>query len=119
MPKERAGCSGVVLIATHEAHRVFREKERGSINAEYNRNLTVPIIHGYLGFRGGRESQFTLMQDGASGHAARETYEELRSRGLSLFLLAQNQACPAVFSTINMLGSTYIPASFCYILAAA
>ena len=60
---------------------LFWEKEWGTINSERHCQRVVPIIDGYL--RLVREDNWLqFMQDGAPGHASKETKEELNSRGI-------------------------------------
>jgi predicted GNAT family acetyltransferase len=56
------------------------EKDWGSINATSYQEHTVPIIHGWLRLN----PTLVLMQDGAPGHKARKTIQELNKRGIYL-----------------------------------
>ncbi|EED23145.1 transposable element tc3 transposase, putative [Talaromyces stipitatus ATCC 10500] len=60
---------------------LFWEKEWGTINSERYCQRVIPIIDGYIRLlRDDIWLQF--MQDGAPGHASKETLEELHSRGI-------------------------------------
>ncbi len=61
---------------------IFWEKDWGSINQESYCAHTVPVIHGYIELQRRQGVHLVLMQDGAPGHAAGETKEELRARGI-------------------------------------
>lgn len=62
---------------------IFWEKDWGKINAETYRAHTVPIIHGWVQLcKEQLGEDLILMQDGAPGHAAAETQEDLRERGI-------------------------------------
>lgn len=63
---------------------LFWEKEWGSINKDTYQERTVPIIHGYIEMMKREGIQLVLMQDGAPGHAAADTQQELRSRGITV-----------------------------------
>lgn len=64
---------------------IFWEKDWGKINAETYRAHTVPVIHGWVQWCKERLSEdLILMQDGAPGHAAEETQQDLRERGIEL-----------------------------------
>ena len=52
---------------------VFWEKEWGTINKETYSERVVPLIHGWIRMN----PQLSLMQDGAPGHAAASTRQEL------------------------------------------
>jgi transposase len=57
---------------------LFWEKEWGSINKERYCERIVPLVHGWLRLNPSLE----FMQDGAPGHAAASTLEELHERGV-------------------------------------
>ncbi|EED12610.1 transposable element tc3 transposase, putative [Talaromyces stipitatus ATCC 10500] len=60
---------------------LFWEREWGTINSERYCQRVIPIIDGYIRLlRDDIWLQF--MQDGAPGHASKETLEELHSRGI-------------------------------------
>jgi len=61
----------------------FWEKDWGDISAETYRQHTVPIIHGYIELQG-EGIHLKLMQDGASGHAAADTKQDLQKRGIEV-----------------------------------
>lgn len=61
---------------------IFWEKDWGQITAESYREKIVPLICGWIRLQAREESQLILMQDGAPGHAASSTLEELRERGI-------------------------------------
>lgn len=62
---------------------IFWEKDWGKINAETYRAHTIPIIHGWVQLcKEQLGEDLILMQDGAPGHAAAETQENLRERGI-------------------------------------
>ena len=62
---------------------IFWEKDWGKINADSYRAHTVPVIHGWVQLcKVERGEDLILMQDGALGHAATETKEDLRERGI-------------------------------------
>jgi transposase len=56
---------------------IFWEKDWGSIKATSYQERTIPIIHGWLRLN----PTLILMQDGAPGHSAAETIQELHERG--------------------------------------
>jgi hypothetical protein len=57
---------------------IFWEKDWGTINAESYQQYTVPVIHGWMRLHPGH----IFMQDGAPGHAADETLQDLLDRGI-------------------------------------
>ena len=57
---------------------LFWEKEWGTINSETYSERIVPIIHGWMTLN----PHLQLMQDGAPEHGAKNTQEELNSRGI-------------------------------------
>ena len=62
---------------------IFWEKDWGKINADSYRAHTVPVIHGWVQLcKVELGEDLILMQDGAPGHAATETKEDLRERGI-------------------------------------
>lgn len=61
---------------------IFWEKDWGSINQESYCAHTVPVIHGYIELMRRQGISLVLMQDGAPGHAAGETKEDLQERGI-------------------------------------
>ena len=61
---------------------IFWEKDWGSINKDSYQAHTVPIIHGYIEMMRRYGIHLVLMQDGAPGHAAADTQEDLRERGV-------------------------------------
>jgi hypothetical protein len=64
---------------------IFWEKDWGSINQESYCAHTVPVIHGYIELMRRQGISLILMQDGAPGHAAGETKDDLQeSVGLLL-----------------------------------
>lgn len=64
---------------TRKGPCLFWEKDWGSINQRSYCERTVPVIDGWLRMNPGLQ----LMQDGAPGHAAGETFQELRERGIT------------------------------------
>jgi DDE superfamily endonuclease/transposase len=58
---------------------LFWEKEWGSIGQVSYCERIIPLIHGWLRMN----PHLQLMQDGAPGHSAGETQEELRNRGIT------------------------------------
>jgi hypothetical protein len=64
---------------------IFWEKDWGTINEESYRAHTVPIIDGWIRLiRQSLGQELFLMQDGASGHAARATIQDLQERGINV-----------------------------------
>jgi transposase len=61
---------------------IFWGKDWGFIGEESYRAHTVPIIHGYIELCRRQGIHLVLMQDGAPGHAAADTKEDLRERGI-------------------------------------
>ena len=61
---------------------IFWEKDWGSINKDSYQAHTVPMIHGYIEMQKREGKNLVLMQDGAPGHAAADTREDLRERGI-------------------------------------
>jgi transposase len=59
---------------------IFWEKEWGSINKERYCKRIVPLVHGWLRFH----PDLSFMQDGAPGHSAEYTINDLRERGIYL-----------------------------------
>jgi transposase len=59
---------------------VFWEKDWGTINQTTYRERIVPVIHGWIRMH----PHLSLMQDGAPGHAARATIEDLHERGINV-----------------------------------
>lgn len=59
---------------------LFWEKEWGTINQESYCTRIVPLIDGWIRLN----PALVLMQDGAPGHSAGETYTELRERGITV-----------------------------------
>lgn len=57
---------------------IFWEKDWGPISAESYMDYIVPIIHGWIRLN----PELILMQDGAPGHRAGITIEDLRERGI-------------------------------------
>ena len=57
---------------------MFWEKDWGSINQQSYCEHIVPLIHGWIRLH----PELSLMQDGAPGHAAKATIEELSERGI-------------------------------------
>lgn len=64
--------------------RVFWEKDWGKINEETYREHTVPLIHGWIDLNKGDNIYLYLMQDGAPGHAAQKTIQDLEERGVHI-----------------------------------
>jgi hypothetical protein len=60
----------------------FWEKDWGSIGKESYQQHTVPLIHGYIKLQAREGIDLLLMQDGAPGHAAADTRQDLRERGV-------------------------------------
>jgi hypothetical protein len=54
----------------------------GSIKEETYRAHTVPIIHGYIELCRRQRIHLVLIQDGAPGHVAADTKEDLREKGI-------------------------------------
>jgi hypothetical protein len=72
---------------------IFWEKGWGKISAESYRAHTVPAIHGWVQLcKAELGEDLILVQDGAPGHAATETKEDLRERGIIVM------DWPAIFS---------------------
>lgn len=61
---------------------IFWEKDWGSIGQESYCQYTVPIIHRYIELCRREGIELVLMQDGAPGHAAGETKQDLAERGI-------------------------------------
>ena len=59
---------------------LFWEKDWGSINQQTYSERTVPLIHGWIRMN----PHLSLMHDGAPGHAAKGTIQELLERGIRL-----------------------------------
>lgn len=59
---------------------IFWEKDWGTINATSYQTHTVPIIHGWMRLKPGH----IFMQDGAPGHAAGETLQDLLEREIQV-----------------------------------
>ena len=57
---------------------IFWEKEWGSINKDSYCERIVPLIHGWIRLH----PHLQFMQDGAPGHTAGVTKDELRERGI-------------------------------------
>jgi len=73
------------FAGTRKGPGVFWEKDWGKINEESYREHIVPIIDGWIRWcRGLFGEALVLMQDGASGHAARGTQADLRERGVTV-----------------------------------
>jgi len=62
------------------------EKGWGKINADSYRAHTVPVIDGWIRLRQGEGESLILMQDGAPGHAAEATRQDLHDRGVHVIL---------------------------------
>ena len=62
--------------------QIFWEKDWGSISAATYRQHTVPVIAGWITMN----PHLFLMQDNAPGHAARETRQDLKERGVRIIL---------------------------------
>jgi len=60
------------------------EKDWGSISAETYRQHTVPIVHGYIELQRREGIHLKLMQDGAPGHSAADTKQDLQERGIEV-----------------------------------
>ncbi|KAG5299911.1 hypothetical protein I7I50_06552 [Histoplasma capsulatum G186AR] len=58
---------------------LFWEKDWGTINKTSYRERIVPLIHGWIQMNPGLK----LMQDGAPGHAAAETSQDLQEHGIT------------------------------------
>jgi hypothetical protein len=56
----------------------------GGISAETYRQHTVPVIHGYIELQRREGIHLKLMQDGAPGHAAADTKQDLQERGIEV-----------------------------------
>jgi transposase len=69
---------GSISLRKGKGPCVFWEKDWGTINKETYCAHTVPVIHGWVRMNPGME----LMQDGAPGHSAEYTLDELRERGI-------------------------------------
>jgi transposase len=63
---------------------IFWEKDWGLINQELYCARTVLVIHGYIEMLKREGINLVLMQDGAPGHAAGDTKQELKDRGITL-----------------------------------
>ena len=61
---------------------LFWEKEWGTIGSQSYCERTVPIIDGYLRLNQQNSIYLDLMQDGAPGHASKETQKELHERNI-------------------------------------
>jgi hypothetical protein len=57
---------------------IFWEKDWGTINSESYQAHIIPIVHGYMTMNPG----LIFMQDGAPGHSATNTIQDLRDRGI-------------------------------------
>lgn len=58
---------------------LFWEKDWGTINAASYQAHIIPLIHGYMTLN----PTLILMQDGAPGHSAKDTYQDLKERGIT------------------------------------
>jgi transposase len=65
---------------------LFWEKGWGKINAESYQAHTVPVMDGWIRLRQREGEELILMQDGAPGHAASSTRQDLRDRGVKVIL---------------------------------
>jgi hypothetical protein len=74
------GCFGAVFMDIHKGQGSCG----GSISAETYRQHTVPVIHGYIEFQRREGIHLRLMQDGAPGHSAADTKQELQERGIEV-----------------------------------
>lgn len=63
---------------------IFWEKDWGTINSESYCAHTVPVIDGYIRLQRQEGLDLVLMQDGAPGHNANETKQELNARGITV-----------------------------------
>lgn len=59
---------------------LFWEKDWGTINKDSYCEDIVPIIHGWIRLN----PDLILMQDGAPGHAAKDTIQELQDRDITV-----------------------------------
>jgi transposase len=62
---------------------IFWEKDWGTISGETYRAHTVPVIDGWIRLNAINRQDLILMQDGAPGHAADATQEDLDQRGVT------------------------------------
>jgi transposase len=63
---------------------IFWEKDWGTIGQETYRAYTVPIIHGYIELVRREGIYLFLIQNGAPGHHAGETKDELAERDITI-----------------------------------
>lgn len=63
---------------------LFWEKDWGKINSQSYCEKIVPIIDGWIPVCRQNGEELILMQDGAPGHAAGETKDELQARGVTV-----------------------------------
>jgi transposase len=68
----------LVVIACNEGPGIFWEKDWGTITSESYQQRIIPVVEGWVRMYPG----LLFMQDNAPGHAAAETLEELRERGI-------------------------------------
>ncbi|EED11731.1 conserved hypothetical protein [Talaromyces stipitatus ATCC 10500] len=86
---------------------LFWEKEWGTINSERYCQRVIPIIDGYIRLlRDDIWLQF--MQDGAPGHASKETLEELHSRGIYLSVRMQYSYAAYLSICMILMQHTYV-----------
>jgi hypothetical protein len=73
------------FAGTRKGPGIFWEKDWGKINEETYRQHIVPVIEGWIRLcRTQFGESLVLMQDGAPGHAARNTIEDLKERGVTV-----------------------------------
>jgi hypothetical protein len=63
---------------------LFWEKDWGKINSQSYCEKIVPIIDGWIRVCKQNGEELVLMQDGAPGHAAGETKDQLQARGVTV-----------------------------------
>jgi hypothetical protein len=71
---------GSISLCEGKGPCLFWEKDWGTINKESYCEHTVPVIHGWVRMNPGMQ----LMQDGAPGHSAEYTLNELQERGVTV-----------------------------------
>lgn len=77
----RDGCFGAISMVAQKA-QVFSGRRIGGRLIMILSKRIRPIIHGYIEVMRREGIELVLMQDGAPGHPAADTREDLRVRGL-------------------------------------